>query len=375
MTRRVVFLLPILVLLAEADAHTSASPPPRTGQTTCSSASSEVPCLGSGQDGDTLAGVAWPVPRFVDNGDQTISDRLTGLTWTRNAAVAGGRYTWQQALDHVKALNRQRHLGHGDWRLPNVVELESLVGLTSDPVGRLEAQGYTDVQKGYYWSSTTDANCSTYAWGVGTYSGFVAALPKMDAGNLWPVRGGGLAVLNIPRTGQTACYDQGGAVADCPGTGQDGEFRSGASWPVPRFAAQADGTVRDELTGLQWPADGNTPGPAVCRPGVLKSWQDALAHIVCLNDNSFLGKREWRLPNRNELASLINRGEPNTALWLQENGFVDAHPAPYWSSTTYDSVIRNAWSVNMHDGSMGTTPKKYENYVLPVLSGYTRTKQ
>ena len=58
---------------------------PRTGQTTCYAENGTViNCASTGQDGDTLTGVAWPVPRFTDNGDQTITDNLTGLMWLAN---------------------------------------------------------------------------------------------------------------------------------------------------------------------------------------------------------------------------------------------------------------------------------------------------
>ncbi|MCX5900769.1 MAG: DUF1566 domain-containing protein, partial [Proteobacteria bacterium] len=115
---------------------------PRTGQTTCYDTTGIViDCAGTGQDGDWLAGVPWPDPRFTDRGDGTVSDNLTGLVWAKNANRLGtidsendtdnltgdGRVTWQHALDYIKKLNREVYLGHSDWRLPNVNELESLV--------------------------------------------------------------------------------------------------------------------------------------------------------------------------------------------------------------------------------------------------------
>ena len=63
---------------------------PQTGQTTCWDKNGNViPCAGTGQDGDIQAGVAWPNPRFTDNGDGTVTDNLTGLMWTQNANPAG----------------------------------------------------------------------------------------------------------------------------------------------------------------------------------------------------------------------------------------------------------------------------------------------
>jgi hypothetical protein len=61
---------------------------PETGQTTCYDTEGDViPCAGTGQDGDIQAGVAWPDPRFRDNGDGTVTDNLTGLMWLKDARL------------------------------------------------------------------------------------------------------------------------------------------------------------------------------------------------------------------------------------------------------------------------------------------------
>ena len=58
--------------------------------------------------------------------------------------------------------------------------------------------------------------------------------------------------VNLPKTGQTKCYDTSGNEIDCAGTGQDGEIQAGVEWPEPRFADYGNGTVMDNLTGLMW---------------------------------------------------------------------------------------------------------------------------
>jgi len=68
------------------------SPLPQTGQTT-----SYLP----GDDGDLQMGVPWPIPRFIDHGDGTITDRLTGLMWTQNAQQIPGTMTWAKELTHA----------------------------------------------------------------------------------------------------------------------------------------------------------------------------------------------------------------------------------------------------------------------------------
>lgn len=64
---------------------------PRTGQTTCyTAAGATTACSGTGQDGDSLSGVAWPGTRFTstDSGN-TVTDALTGLEWMSDGSTPG----------------------------------------------------------------------------------------------------------------------------------------------------------------------------------------------------------------------------------------------------------------------------------------------
>ncbi len=373
MNRRVIFLVCSIPWVSGFSAHAAAppAPMPRTGQTICydSTGTAAVECAGTGQDGDTSAGVAWPDPRFTDEGDRTVNDRLTGLTWTRDANSAGGSITWHQALEYIKTLNRRNHLGHNDWRLPNINELKSLVNRQGNLAAWLNGLGFQGVRKDYYWTSTTYAAYANNAWGVGMYSGIVAGRDKADRCYAWPVVGGPPGVVALPKTGQTACRDGSGTAIDCGGTGQDGESQAGAPWPIPRFAENGDRTVTDRLTGLVWSKDGKAPGPPACNPGTRKTGQGAVDHVRCLNSNGYLGRSDWRLPNGNELASLVNHGESNSAAWLNAQGFSNVQAGGYWSSSTYATTPWNAWGVNMHDGAETSFARKHEINVWPVRGG------
>ncbi|MCK4467420.1 MAG: DUF1566 domain-containing protein, partial [Desulfobacterales bacterium] len=68
--------------------------------------------------------------RFQDHRDGTITDRCTGLMWSKNADPAAGPFNWSQALDAVSGLNAKKYCGYQDWRLPNVNELASLIDRT-----------------------------------------------------------------------------------------------------------------------------------------------------------------------------------------------------------------------------------------------------
>jgi len=95
---------------------------------------------------------------FVDPGDGTVSDLATGLMWSK--ADSGKAMTWQQALAWCEGLELA---GHGDWRLPNAKELQSLVDYTRAPDARDPARrgpaidpklAVTEAES-WFWSSTT----------------------------------------------------------------------------------------------------------------------------------------------------------------------------------------------------------------------------
>ncbi|MBF0539484.1 MAG: DUF1566 domain-containing protein [Nitrospirae bacterium] len=160
---------------------------PQTGQTPSYDANSP-----QRDDGAIRAGVAWPNPRFTSNGDQTITDNLTGLVWTKDANLAGTYKTWQQALDYVASMNSGAGTyGYTDWRLPNINELESLVHEGwANPSTWLNSQGFINVQSDYYWSSASYAGNTSVAWIVYLNGGDVNASDKSDSLYVWPVRSG-----------------------------------------------------------------------------------------------------------------------------------------------------------------------------------------
>lgn len=176
------------------------SRPGKTGQTDSYAA---------GDDGDLEKGVTWPSPRFTDNGDGTVTDNLTGLIWLKGAnyndtSGTTGTATWANALAFCNALQSGQcglsdGSSAGDWRLPNRFELESLLDLAyyspalSNAAGTAQwtsGDAFTGVQSDYYWSSTTNALSTSYAWFVSLINGYVASGVKTFNRCVWPVRGG-----------------------------------------------------------------------------------------------------------------------------------------------------------------------------------------
>ena len=173
----------------------AAAPVSKTGQTAS---------YATGDDGDPEKGVAWPTPRFTDNGDGTVTDNLTGLIWLKNANCFGIRM-WAQALSDASTLNSGEcglsdGSSEGDWRLPNLRELQSLVhyGVYNPAVPNTAGTGkwsagdpFTGVQSSLYWSSTTGAGDTSFAWFVYLYDGDVNdGAGKSRTFYVWLVRGG-----------------------------------------------------------------------------------------------------------------------------------------------------------------------------------------
>ena len=170
------------------------APIPKTGQTIDYS---------TGDDGDLKMGVTWPDPRFTDNGDGTVTDKLTGLIWLKSAGctaffsgdVAGENFrTWVDALTAANSLSGG-YCGltdgsiSGDWRLPNKRELDSLIDFSRWNPALPSGHPFIGVQSSYYWSSTTYAYYTDGAWFVGMGYGGVGNYYKGYDLYVWPVRG------------------------------------------------------------------------------------------------------------------------------------------------------------------------------------------
>jgi hypothetical protein len=170
-----------------------------------------------------------------------------------------------------------------------------------------------------------DAHTSSVAGELA--GGALAECPSLAAGRL--------------KTGQITCSNGAGAPVSCTGTGQDGELQRGLSHA---FVDNGDGTVTDTRTGLMWEKQGDDGG--VHDQDNLYDWTEAFAAVAALNTANFAGHDDWRLPNVNELQSLVNYGAVHPTAFAAFNTGCSASCSAiacsctqstfsYWSSTTY----------------------------------------
>ena len=115
--------------------------------------------------------------------------------------------------------------------------------------------------------------------------------------------------------------------------------------------------VTDNSTALQWQDD------AI---GSTMSWTSAITHCENL---SLDGHSDWRLPNINELKSLVDDTKVNPAIDDSATAFEYTASNYYWSSTTYAGYSDSAWYVHFYYGYQYYYYKTNSYYVHCVRAG------
>lgn len=175
----------------------SPAPVAATGQTATNPITAPT-----GSDGDLEKGISVTM-RFTDNGNGTVTDNLTGLVWLQDAScadLAADKDTWDNALTASNALfddvggdcGLTDGSVAGDWRLPNLFELESLCDLSENNPPLTPGHPFTGVVAtggpDSYWTSTTLDRVTTNAWIVGFSDGAALFDVKGKSYYIWPVR-------------------------------------------------------------------------------------------------------------------------------------------------------------------------------------------
>ena len=149
--------------------------------------------------------------RFVDCANGTVTDTVTGLIYLKNANCFELQ-SWPTANESAAGLADSAcgltdGSRAGDWRLQTKDEWEGIlksscatapkiVGNQSPTPGcytdatDAESEWASGVVSSNYWSSTTDAANTTFAWIVFLNSGSVNGNFKTLISYVWPVRGG-----------------------------------------------------------------------------------------------------------------------------------------------------------------------------------------
>ena len=313
-----------------------------TGQVRCYDDAREIqyPRAGQpffGQD----AHYAGHLPRYQDNKDGTVTDRVTSLIWQ---ADPGPKKTWPEA---VAGAAKCKLANQTDWRLPSIKELYSLIlfsGTDPDPrsTGTADQQpfidtrffqfSYGDRKKGERVIDSQFASATRYV--STTMHGDPTAFGVNFADGR--IKGYG---LKDPRGREKTFYVL--------------YVRGNPRYGKNDFKDNRDGTVTDRATGLTWMKKDSghlKAGPA--KDGRM-NWRQALAWAGGL---TYAGKADWRLPNAKELQSLVDYTrspattksaaiDPLFQVTAIQNEAGQKDYGFYWTSTTHANLYGGAAAV------------------------------
>lgn len=256
-------------------------------------------------------------PNYVDNGDGTVTDQVTGLMWQKY--LYDDKYTYEESFD---VADTATIAGYDDWRLPTVKELYSLI-LFSGKTMMTSDESIPYLNTDYFefrWGDEDGFNDRFIDVQFASTSTYISVVMNGQPG---------MFGLNLA-DGRIKCYPQ----------SKDFEVRlvrGNPDYGINDFVDNGDGTITDNATGLMWDKSGSSEG---------MNWKDALAYVQQLNANSYLGYDDWRLPNIKELQSLTDYSEaPDVTGFaaidpifdipeiIDEQGNTN-YPF-YWSSTTH----------------------------------------
>lgn len=264
-----------------------------------------------------------PQQSFNDNGDGTVTDNVTCLTWEKiNPSTQG---TWQDSFDRCQALGTAKFGGFSDWRLPTRIEMASITDVTRGSKGFAEI---FEVSSGYYvtgsfWyktiltdNDTTTNNETNMVWGYGT-NGFTSnAIVRTNTNN----------------------------VARCVSGNGSGEAAGEYAHEPPNHYTIDAEVVTDNYTGLVWQR---------AKSANLLEWNAAHEYCSGLTLN---GEGGFRLPTQSELASSVDEAQVGGAISDEAfpNNPVGCKDPAYWFWAAEKSEVGGtAWGLSYCDGFTG----------------------
>ncbi len=217
-------------------------------------------------------------PSYKDNGDGTVTDRVTGLMWEKDM---GKKMSYNDAFTKAK---KSKLGGHSDWRVPTIKELYSLIDFSGRCMGEKAITMFINTKyfnqpkgdtikgereiDGQTWSATEYVGKTMYGdrtiFGVNFVDGRIKGYPAFEKRTQSDK-------LNYVRL-----------------------VRGNKYYGKNKFKDNGDGTISDYATGLMWQKADD---------GKARNWEDALAYADSLK---LAGKSDWRLPNAKELQSIVD---------------------------------------------------------------------
>ncbi|HFG1779554.1 Lcl C-terminal domain-containing protein [Vibrio cholerae] len=338
--------------------------------------------------------------RYSDNGNGTITDNKTNLTWMR--CSFGQSWDGKTCIGEAQSLTwedaiklKHSFAGSNDWRLPTIDELHSLVYCSewSKPLERPNGE-YVEETDGAclgknYQKPTINNNVfpntpADFYWSSTSYAGEWESSPyASDRGGAWLVAlyHGGASFMDKIAFGYVRLVRNTTVQANAKQTETLGQY-----------VVNSNGTVLDKETNLTWmrcSLGQQWTGSTCAGVAMEMNWNDALRTAM---NYSYAGHSDWRVPTVDELDSLVycSKGRkpserPNGKYVKSSNGIClgDKHQWPtinirafpntpeswYWSSSPSADNSNYAWLVNFNYGYVDNFNKNGYLHVRLVRAG------
>lgn len=247
-----------------------------TSQLKCYNENREIPCPAPGepfygQDANKAReGLCAPKSfTILDTGiedEKIVRDNNTRLEWMKRPD--SGSWRWNDSKSHCNDLS---YGGYDDWRLPTPKEFLTIVD--NDKKNPSLDMNYFDYSNDNVWTSAKQANPNdTMYWAI-----------DFDSGELKRIANNSYTYVRCVR----------------------GDTMPESSFMIPdEYAETEEKIVLDTLTGLQWQYND------LAISDIDSFWRKAIEYCENL---TYAGFSDWRLPNKEELATIADYGRYNPA--------------------------------------------------------------
>ena len=293
-----------------------------------------------------------------------VIDNVTGLVWeikTTNGGTSdnSNQYTWYDGTNGtddntnpttqelVDATNTAQLCGLTNWRLPTVQEVDSLANHNTH--GPAVDIGYFPNTKGdgaeLYWTAELDsANSNSNLWAYNAYAGSTESAVSSSA---YYVR------LVSSSTAVGAWF---------------------SDYSDSRYTDNEDGTISDHRTGLMWMkcTYGQTYSSDSCADTATSGdWEAAFAAADTSNaaksGTGTYGHKDWRLPNKKELSSIVDLSSTSSST-VNQTIFPSTKSADYWTSTPSSTGSADeAFTIDFATGTYGAATRSTTNTIYVRL--------
>ncbi len=265
---------------------------------------------------------------YYDNGDGTITDLVTELTWS-------------QTVDETKVSLVQAHKiaekmtlgGYSDWRVPSIKELYSLMNFSGN-TGFNSGRDMTSIPS----NAIPFINTDYFDFRFGNTAGgerYIDAQWLSSTKYVSTTMNGSKTLFGVNfADGRIKGYGYSNNRGNRPEKKFYARYVRGNTYGNNELRDNYDGTITDQATGLMWMKGDSGKG---------MNWKDALAYAQSAN---LAGYDDWRLPNAKELQFIVDyTRSPDTTNSAAIDPMFDISPInnemnqkdyPYfWTSTTH----------------------------------------